>query len=184
MAIADVTPVDLRSRSIAYFSLRIEVFSHRGPERPSPSASVTLAVSYSVVPVYPSQMASSLAAQLAQSTSLNAALLNPNRRRPTESYLFPAKEAAQHDLDAIYAIGNNGFSQLMSLDPSLRQFERSLFSDAAKNTDRTLLNAEANEELNKQIASLLPLLGPFLLDAPTGRVIEWLVRRFRCVLTS
>lgn len=72
----------------------------------------------------------------------------------------------------------------MPLEPLLKQFERSLFSDAAKNTDRTLLNAEANEELNKQIASLLPLLGPFLLDAPTGRVIEWLVRRFRYVHVS
>ena len=129
-------------------------------------------------------MASSLASQLVQNASLNAALLNPNRRRPTESYLFSAKEAAQHDLDAIYAIGNNGFTQLMPLEPLLKQFERSLFSDAAKNTDRTLLNAEANEELNKQIASLLPLLGPFLLDAPTGRVIEWLVRRFRYVHVS
>ena len=129
-------------------------------------------------------MASSLAAQLAQSASLNAALLNPNRRRPTDSYLFPAKEAAQHDLDAIYAIGNNGFTQLMSMEPGLKQFERGLFSDSARNTDRTLLNAEANEELNKQIASLLPLLGPFLLDAPTGRVLEWLVRRFRYVPVS
>ncbi|KZT68072.1 hypothetical protein DAEQUDRAFT_348588 [Daedalea quercina L-15889] len=124
-------------------------------------------------------MTSILAAQLAQSASLNAALLNTSSRRPTESYLFSAKDAQQHDLDAIFALGTNGFTQLKSLDSSFNHFEQSLFSDAAKGTDRTLLPVDANEKLNKQIASFLPLLGPFLLDAPTGRVVEWLVRRFR-----
>ncbi|KAH9837712.1 armadillo-type protein [Rhodofomes roseus] len=124
-------------------------------------------------------MTSSLAAQLAQSASLNAALLNTSRRRSTESYLFSAKEAQQHDLDAIFALGTNGFAQLKSLDSALRHFEQALFSDSAKGTDRTLLPADANAELDRQIASFLPLIGPFLLDAPTGRVLEWLVRRFR-----
>ncbi|KAH9921142.1 uncharacterized protein B0H18DRAFT_1086220 [Fomitopsis serialis] len=117
-------------------------------------------------------MASSLAAQLAQGASLNAALLNTSRRRPTESYLFSAKEAQQHDLDAIFALGTNGFAQLKRWTPRL-------VSDTAKGTDRTLLPADANAELNKQITSFLPLLGQYLLEAPTGRVVEWLVRRFR-----
>jgi U3 small nucleolar RNA-associated protein 10 len=33
--------------------------------------------------------------------------------------------------------------------------------------------------LNKSISGFLALCGPFLMDAPTGKVLEWLVRRFR-----
>ena len=129
---------------------------------------------------YLSRMVSSLAAQLAQGTSLNSALLvDKSRRKPTESYLFTPKEAHQHDLDSIYALGANGFTQLAILDPSLRSFENSLFSDQAKALDRTLQPAEVIEQLNQTLDAFLPLLGPYLLENPTGRVIEWLVRRFR-----
>ena len=129
---------------------------------------------------YLSRMVSSLAAQLAQGTSLNSALLvDKSRRKPTESYLFTPKEADQHDLDSIYALGANGFTQLAILDPSLRSFENSLFSDQAKALDRTLQPAEVIEQLNQTLDAFLPLLGPYLLENPTGRVIEWLVRRFR-----
>ncbi|OCH90866.1 hypothetical protein OBBRIDRAFT_729952 [Obba rivulosa] len=125
-------------------------------------------------------MPSSLAAQLAQGVSLNASqLTDRSRRKPTESYLFSAKEARQHDIDSLYALGVNGFLQLKSLNPTLRDYEHALFSDATKATDRTLLPAEANAQLDRTIASFLPLLGPYLMEAPTGKVIEWLVRRFR-----
>lgn len=176
-AIDDAMILHLRSRSIAYFSLRVNsarVCSLSHLERPR---LLLRPQGHSA-----SKMTSSLAAQLAQSASLNSALLNTSRRRPTESYLFSAKEAQQHDLDAIFALGTNGFAQLKSLDPNLRHFEQALFSHSAKGTDRTLLPADANAELNRQIASFLPHIGPFLLDAPTGRVLEWLVRRFRYVV--
>ncbi|KAI0790983.1 hypothetical protein C8Q75DRAFT_805854 [Abortiporus biennis] len=125
-------------------------------------------------------MVSSLAAQLAQSSSLNSALLlERTRRKATQSYLFNSKEAGQHDIDSIYALGVNGFIQLSSLNPLLRDYEERLFSDAAKATDRTLLPAESNAELSGAIDKFLPMLGPYLLDAPTGKVLEWLVRRFR-----
>ncbi|EMD35136.1 hypothetical protein CERSUDRAFT_107124 [Gelatoporia subvermispora B] len=125
-------------------------------------------------------MPSSLAAQLAQGASLNAALLTDrSRRKPTESYLFSAKEARQHDIDSLYALGVNGFLQLKSLNPALRDYEHVFFSDAAKAMDRTLQPTEANAHLDRALVSFLPLLGPYLMDAPTGKVIEWLVRRFR-----
>lgn len=127
-------------------------------------------------------MVSSLAAQLAQNTSLNAALIvDKSRRKPTESYLFTPKEAYQHDLDSIYSLGVNGFARLSKLDLSLRSYEKSLFSDQAKALDRTLQPADVVDELNRVLDSFLPLLGPYLLENPTGRVLEWLVRRFRCV---
>lgn len=130
-------------------------------------------------------MVSSLAAQLAQHASLNTALLvDKSRRKSGESYLFTGREADQHDLESVHALGINGLLQLASLSPILRPFEDSLFSDAAKATDRTLQPAEANAELDKHLAAFLRLLGPFLLEAPTGKIIEWLVRRFRYVLMT
>ncbi|KAF8626030.1 hypothetical protein AX15_005120 [Amanita polypyramis BW_CC] len=122
----------------------------------------------------------SLAAQLAQNSSLNSALLvDRSRRKPKESYLFTGKEADNHDLDSLHALGINGLVQLSTLNPSFRAFEGDLFSDQARSTDRTLLSSQLNAELNKSIAGLLPLLGPYLLEAPTNKVLEWLVRRFR-----
>ena len=124
----------------------------------------------------------SLAVQLAQNASLNKALLvDRSRRKPRESYLFTGKEADNHDLDSLHALGINGLIQLSSLNPQLRTFEDSLFSDQARSTDRTLLSTELNEQLNKNIAAFLPLLGPYLLESPSNKVLEWLVRRFRCV---
>ena len=127
-------------------------------------------------------MVSSLAAQLAQGASLNSALLvDKSRRKPTESYLFTPKEAHQHDLDSIYALGSNGFTQLATLEPSLRSYDNSLFSDQARALDITLQPAEVVAKLNETLNAFLPLLGPYLLENPTGRVMEWLVRRFRYV---
>ncbi|KAI0651200.1 hypothetical protein C8Q79DRAFT_1004507 [Trametes meyenii] len=126
-------------------------------------------------------MVSSLAEQLARSASLNANLLNEKARKQvqSESYLFTAKEARQHDLESLHALGVNGFLQLKALQPAVAPFEQLLFSDAAKSLDRTLQPAEQNAKLDATISAFLPLLGAFLLDSPTGKVLEWLVRRFR-----
>jgi U3 small nucleolar RNA-associated protein 10 len=123
---------------------------------------------------------SSLAAQLAQNASLNSSLLvDRSRRRSTESYLFTGKDADQHDLEAIHALGVNSLLHLASVIPALEKYEGILFSDRAKETDRTLLSLEAVEELDGAIEDFLWLLGPYLMEAPTGKIIEWLVRRFR-----
>ncbi|KAF9468309.1 hypothetical protein BDZ94DRAFT_1246474 [Collybia nuda] len=123
---------------------------------------------------------SSLAAQLAQNASLNTVLLvDRSRRKAGESYLFTGREADQHDLESIHALGINGLLQLASLNAAFREIEDPLFSEHAKTTDRTLLSAETNTDLDKSIATCLALLGPYLMEIPSGKVIEWLVRRFR-----
>ncbi|KAK0476138.1 hypothetical protein IW261DRAFT_1643515 [Armillaria novae-zelandiae] len=125
-------------------------------------------------------MASSLARQLAQGASLNSALLvDRSRRKAGESYLFTGGEADLHDLESIHALGTNGFLQLVSITPALSKFEDPLFSDASKETDRTLLPAEVLAKLDETIGAFLVQLGPYLMEAPTGKIIEWLVRRFR-----
>jgi U3 small nucleolar RNA-associated protein 10 len=125
-------------------------------------------------------MVSSLATQLAQNASLNSSLLlEKTRRAPTESYLFTGRDADQHDLESTHALGRNGFLQLVSLKPSLRVYEQHLFSDSIKDLDRTLINKEQNKELDIKIAGFLREIGPYLLEGPAGKVLEWLVRRFR-----
>ncbi|KAH8084910.1 armadillo-type protein [Cristinia sonorae] len=125
-------------------------------------------------------MPTSLAQQLAQNASLNTSLLvDRTKRKPAQSYLFAGREADQHDLDSIYALAVNAFMQLSALEPSLRSYEARLFSETAKATDRTLQPAALNAELDTAIEGFLPLLGQFLMEVPTGKVIEWLVRRFR-----
>jgi|SRR6266404_409792 len=127
-------------------------------------------------------MLSSLATQLAQSVSLNSAfLVDRARRKSTQSYLFAEREADKHDLESIHALALNAFIQLRQWNPALQNYENSLFSDAAKGIDRTLLPLEEAKELDAKISGFLPLLGGDLMEIPTGRVLEWLVRRFRCV---
>ena len=125
-------------------------------------------------------MPSSLATQLAQSTSLNAALLvDRARRKPTQSYLFTGREADKHDLESIHALAYNAFIQLCQWNPAIQGYEDALFSDAAKGLDRTLLPVVEAKEVDENISAFLPLLGKDLMEMPTGRVLEWLVRRFR-----
>lgn len=125
-------------------------------------------------------MTSSLATQLARGASLNSSLLvDRSKRKYVESYLFTGKEANQHDLYSVHALALNGFTHLRSINPTFRPFEQMLFSEAAKSVDRTLLTNDKAEELSLTIARFLRLLGPYLLDAPSGKILEWLVRRFR-----
>ncbi|KAG1896221.1 uncharacterized protein F5891DRAFT_1054817 [Suillus fuscotomentosus] len=141
-------------------------------------------------------MPSALASQLAASASLNASLLDAhtNKRRRTESYLFTGRDADVHDLDSIHALASNAFAQLSSLSPAFTartaklpsdgsslsvDFDQTLFSEAARNVDRTMQSREVNANLDRTLNAFLSLLGPWLMEAPTSKVLEWLVRRFR-----
>ncbi|EGO02920.1 hypothetical protein SERLA73DRAFT_102973 [Serpula lacrymans var. lacrymans S7.3] len=140
-------------------------------------------------------MSSSLAAQLAASASLNTSLLldRTGKRKQTESYLFTGRDADTHDLDSLHALASNAFVQLNSLSPAFSRvtksgtdkttvytdFDQALFSDAARDLDRTMQTREANASLDRTLSTFFRLLGPWLMEAPAGKIIEWLVRRFR-----
>lgn len=134
-------------------------------------------------------MPTSLASQLAKSASLNAPLLSETARKKhfaSSSYLFSANAKGQiDDLDSIFALAINSLAQLKQIYASIAIYDeqstvyQSLFSQKARETDRTLLGREEAEEVNAAIASLMRALGPCLLEVTAGRVIEWLVRRFR-----
>ncbi|KAF8124438.1 hypothetical protein EV363DRAFT_1540606 [Boletus edulis] len=105
------------------------------------------------------------------------------------------RDADLHGLDSIHA-ASTAFTHLRSLSPAFSSkslnvgtdgspcavdFENVLFSDAARALDRTLQTSEYNANLDQNINALLPLLGAWLMDAPTNKVLEWLIRRFRQV---
>jgi U3 small nucleolar RNA-associated protein 10 len=123
---------------------------------------------------------STLAHQLAQSASLNSSLLaDRSRRKATESYLLTGRDADAHDLESIHALGLNGLLQLAKLDPNLKHYEILLFGESIKGLDRTLLNKVELFELNSDIERFIQQLGPWVMEAPTGLIIEWLVRKLR-----
>lgn len=123
---------------------------------------------------------SSLASQLKNIASLDADRLTSRTGAPSsKSYLFPAKVAATQDLDAVHALGQSGFDELVQLDPQMEEFEEELFSEAAKRTDRMMLSAEENQKLDETLARCLGRLGKWIGTMAGGKCIEWLVRRFR-----
>ncbi|KAF5392137.1 hypothetical protein D9757_003220 [Collybiopsis confluens] len=131
-------------------------------------------------------MPTALASQLATQASQNAQiLLERSRTRgkhaTVESYLFPnSREAAEHDLDSIYALGRSGFDALSILNPRIASYEDQLFSYHAKTLDRTLLPSESVNDLDEALEGCLKELGAFLLEGnAASKIIEWLVRRFR-----
>jgi U3 small nucleolar RNA-associated protein 10 len=127
-------------------------------------------------------MVSSLAAQLAQGASLNAPILSETQRRrhANVSYLFATSKQGSDDLDALHAVAQNAFAQLLQLTPALADVEDQLFSQKAREMDRTLLRKSEVDALDEAIGKCLKLVGPSLMEDVVGRVIEWLVKRFRC----
>lgn len=131
-------------------------------------------------------MVSALAAQLVQGVSLNAAVLSSQqkRRHYAHTYLFPKEEAGKYDLESIYAIAQNGYAALCSLDSKLEELGQNLFSTTAKNVDRTLLPPDQLATLRSQISAFMKRLSQHLLEQPAAKALEWLVRRFRQVGTK
>lgn len=125
-------------------------------------------------------MPSALASQLANIASLDADRLTSRTGVPSsKSYLFPANVAAEHDLDAVHALGQSGFEELVQLDAGMEEFEDELFSESAKRTDRLMLSTEENAALDIVLERCLRRLGKWIGIMAGGKCIEWLVRRFR-----
>ncbi|KAI9138419.1 hypothetical protein BKA69DRAFT_774326 [Paraphysoderma sedebokerense] len=122
-------------------------------------------------------MASSLAQQL--SNLRNPELSTFSNPKLTPSYLFDPREAAKYDLATIHSIAVNGLSELILLDERFAAFEATLFSENSKEWDRAFEGKEMNEKIDKSLKSFLRVLGPWVLVKPAGKVLEWLVRRFR-----
>ncbi|KAJ3122248.1 HEAT repeat-containing protein 1 [Nowakowskiella sp. JEL0407] len=98
-------------------------------------------------------------------------------KRP--SLLFDADRAADIDKDSIFAIGSNGFLELIQKDMSLSVFKEALFSDRTKTWERLQETAEENKVLDAAISNFLIKLSPFASQQCSLKVLEWLIRQFR-----
>lgn len=136
-------------------------------------------------------MPTSLAAQLAKAVSLNAPLLSESARKKHRgtSYLFSSTSAQTEDIESVHALALNALAQLRLIYPAFRDFDsptnehyQLLFSQKAKETDRTLLAKDDAKAVDDALKLFLRILGPCLLDSAAGKVVEWLVRRFRCAV--
>ena len=97
------------------------------------------------------------------------------------SLLFHKKDAAKIELDAVYQLALGGLEVLKKNEPRLKPFEATLFSPSAKEVSRELQTKEANARLDESVNTFLSLLAPFYLEKATHKVLEYLIRRYRCV---
>ncbi|KAK9703316.1 snoRNA-binding rRNA-processing protein utp10 [Basidiobolus ranarum] len=125
-------------------------------------------------------MASSLALQLQGIRTVDNPLGNDKfTSKFKASFLFDSRQAADYDLDTIFSLGINGLAELKQLNSHFAQFEKTLFSESIKSVDRVLQTKEDNEKLDASILAFLQQLSPYFLLKPAGKVLEWLIRRFR-----
>ncbi|RCI06452.1 HEAT repeat-containing protein 1 [Rhizopus stolonifer] len=122
---------------------------------------------------------SSLKQQLKKIGTLDLRSVSEASRKTRASFLFSAREAADQDLETIYSIAYNGIMELVILDEKFAAFEKTLFSEKMKSVDRVLQTKEENEKLDASINSFLSQLSPYFLLKPSGKVLEYLIRRFR-----
>eukprot|EP01127_Copromyxa_protea_P003006 TRINITY_DN128_c1_g1_i3.p1 TRINITY_DN128_c1_g1~~TRINITY_DN128_c1_g1_i3.p1 ORF type:complete len:1239 (+),score=366.90 TRINITY_DN128_c1_g1_i3:14-3730(+) len=93
------------------------------------------------------------------------------------SLLFDGKEAARIPAETIRMLALEGLEELSLLDSRIKKFGAILFNE--HQTARHLLTKEANNTIDEQIASFLPLLSPHFLLGGTHKVLEHLIRRFQ-----
>ncbi|KAI1320098.1 HEAT repeat-containing protein 1 [Mortierella claussenii] len=122
---------------------------------------------------------SSLAQQLKRIGTADANKGSEKAARHRASFLFDSKQAADYDIDTIFSIGANGIAELKQLDEKFAPFEQTLFSESMKSVDRVLQTNEDNAKLDESIALFLRQLSPYFLLKPSGKALEWLIRRFR-----
>ncbi|CAO3649204.1 unnamed protein product [Cunninghamella echinulata] len=68
--------------------------------------------------------------------------------------------------------------ELITLDQTFSTYELALFSEKMKTINCVSLTKEENEKLDNDINSFLNLLSPYFLLNPSGKALEWLIRRF------
>ena len=122
-------------------------------------------------------MVSSLEAHLKNAAPIDRNALN----RTAASYLYTKKEAAGITLDDVHSAAKTAFQNLVDEEIRFEKFFDRFFSDSAKEYDRTLHVKSENEALDADISDFLPLLAPRFLSVDCGRILEWLIRRFRFV---
>lgn len=124
-------------------------------------------------------MATSLARQLQQLAIPGQPSLKQLASKKRPSFLFDAKEAANMDIETVYALGTNGLEELISIDGSFAQFEKTLFKESCQQYERAVQLKGAVEDIDRFVSAFLRKLSPYFLLKPAHKCIEWLVRVFQ-----
>ncbi|KAK3840885.1 MAG: hypothetical protein J3R72DRAFT_169855 [Linnemannia gamsii] len=122
---------------------------------------------------------SSLAQQLKKIGTADVTKGYEKASKHRASFLFDSKQAADYDIDTIYSIGVNGITELKQLDGKFAPFEKTLFAESMKSVDRALQTKEDNAKLDESITLFLRQMSPYFMLKPSGKALEWLIRRFR-----
>lgn len=127
-----------------------------------------------------SALASQLAGLRAQQAPA-ARLSNAGGITARDSYLFPARLAAEQDYETVHALAVTGWEHLVDEDAALASWAHGdlLFGDGSVRMDRATLPASTNAEIDAAVREFLYLIGPVLLSRSAAKCLEWLVRRFR-----
>ena len=99
------------------------------------------------------------------------------------SLLFDGKEAARIELTALHLLALDGLEQLKKLDPRIRSFQKTLFSEASKEFTRELQTKEVNQKLDESLRNFLVLLSPFFMLKGAHKVLEYLIRQYKYAMS-
>lgn len=125
---------------------------------------------------------SSLAAQLQARQTVDSARLSSTRAlKNVPSFIYTPRYAASLSTADLHAVAANAWDQLAALDPFFGLHFKEILGEQAKSLDRTGLTKEENDKVGRSVDKVLRALGKHMLLKPAGVVLEWLVRRFRCV---
>lgn len=124
---------------------------------------------------------SSLQRQLAAiaANSSNEYDLTAQKKSHSKSLLFEPVIAGSQTLHDLYLLCVTGFEELCGLDDRFRQFGKTIFSAESIAQDRSQMNVQENEALDRVLVSFMGLVGSRLLLKPALRAMEWIIRRFR-----
>jgi U3 small nucleolar RNA-associated protein 10 len=68
---------------------------------------------------------------------------------------------------------------LVQIDQRFAPFRETLFSRAAKQTERKMLTPEKLQHLDDSISKLMRLISPYFLKRAAHKVCEYLIRQFQ-----
>lgn len=132
-------------------------------------------------------MATSLAAQLAARQTLDSSRLQTAKTlKNPPSFIYTPRHAASISVVDLASLADNAWEQLAAIDGFFQDpaNHKAVLGEQARGLDRGALTKEENEKVGKTVDRVLRALGKHMLLKPAGIVLEWLVRRFRCVFTS
>ena len=93
---------------------------------------------------------------------------------------FPVDPTTKNLASPIVAAHDAGLEQLSRTQPAFYAYQKSLFSASTLSLDRGKLTPEEVAAVNKSIAAFLQLLSPHFLAPSCFKVLEYLIRKYRC----